>query len=335
MLSIECGIRDLQVQLGLSPALCAEAESVAAETGYPLAVTASFVRRIVNYADKSGVTKNPLFVQIFPSASELNNPPHFTPNPLKEQVPAPDGTPASRLLHKYYGRALLLVTPRCFGNCRFCFRRHTFRSQVSENGKFAQEFAQIAQDSTLSEIILSGGDPLAVPDKILETLTENLFKIPHVKRIRIHTRAPIFAPGRITEPLTCRLAEITQNAQKTLTFVLHVNHPAELDDPKVHESVQKLRKTGAIMLQQAVLLRGVNDNADTLAALCESLISLGVTPYYLHQLDQVAGASHFEVDVKGGQKLISELKNRLPGYAIPRYVREVPEMPAKVPAAPE
>lgn len=206
---------------------------------------------------------------------------------------------------------------------------------MAEDGDFRQEFTQITQNESLSEIILSGGDPLAATDSELETLINRLFAVPHVKKVRIHTRAPIFAPERITDSLTRRMAEITQNAQKTLIFVLHVNHPAELDAPDVQDTVRKLRETGAIMLHQAVLLRDVNDDADTLAELCESLISLGVLPYYLHQLDQVAGASHFEVPVKIGQKLIAELKNRLPGYAVPRYVREVPEMPAKLSAAPE
>ncbi len=307
-----------------------------------MAVSASFTRRIQAYGHSDAAEKNPLLAQVLPTVQELNNPAHFTPNPLKEQVPTPAenaaGSGPGRLLHKYSGRALLLVTPRCFGNCRFCFRRHTLRGNAAEDGNFVEDFSpeltQIAENETLAEIILSGGDPLAVPDAVLETLLRGLLGVPHVMRVRIHTRAPIFEPDRVTETFTRRMAEIVRHAgslspRKTLLFTLHVNHPAELDAEDVRQALARLRETGATLLQQAVLLRGVNDDADTLATLYETLVGQGVLPYYLHQLDQVAGAAHFEVPEEAGRRLMAELRRRLPGYAVPRYVREVPEMPAK------
>lgn len=320
-------IDDLASIMELSPQEIADARRVIAETGYPLAVTESFLARTFRYSELPG--KNPLFAQFFPSGYELNNHLYFTTDPLKEQDPVA-AVGQSRLLRKYSGRGLLLVSGQCFGNCRFCFRRHTFRSESPVSADFSREIAEIAGDATLSEIIFSGGDPLTASDEILKDIAAKIMKIPHIQRIRIHTRTPIFSPERISENFVEMLQKISRENQKMFFFVLHTNHPAELADPEVHTAISRLAAAGFPLLQQGVLLRGVNDNADTLAELYETLISLRVLPYYLHQLDRVAGAAHFEVEEAVGREIFAELKKRLPGYAVPRYVREVPGEAGKV-----
>lgn len=356
-------LEELKKFIPLSETDFIHAQETVMKTGYPLAVSASFVNLILHSISEKApegnefsLTKNALLRQILPSTEEQNNPEYFTLDPLKEQDPIffPPGhdTPRlqnSRLLHKYQGRALLLVSPRCFGNCRFCFRRHTFRSdtetecnhaelnsctktQKNENlhASFFTELSQISQNTTLSEIILSGGDPLTLSDDALIQLIKNLSEIPHIRRIRIHTRATVFAPERISSHFLSALKEISSSTGKLIFFVLHINHPSELHSPAGNAALSEMLDHGFPLLQQGVLLRGVNDNLETLVALYENLISRRIIPYYLHQLDRVIGAAHFEVDENVGQELIMKLKTVLPGYAIPRYVREIPGMPAKI-----
>ncbi|MDO4583070.1 MAG: KamA family radical SAM protein [Planctomycetia bacterium] len=304
------------------PDSCQEAEEVLQATGYELLIPDHFLRQIKACGEKG------LFRQVWPHSGELAESPYFTTDPLQEQAPATRKNGTVHLLQKYSGRALLLTTSQCFGNCRFCFRRHLRKEELfhPDENAFSQEIQQMATDSSLHEIILSGGDPMTLTDTVLESLLRRLAEIPHLRRIRFHTRVVSFCPERVSE----KLLKILQKSPQTLSFVLHINHPAELSQES-RQAIAKLHQNGILLLQQAVLLRGINDSVDVLATLYEKLADENVVPYYLHQLDRVAGATHFEVPVEEGGKLLTELRKRLPGYAVPRYVREIPGEMSKLP----
>jgi len=211
-------------------------------------------------------------------------------------------------------------------NCRYCFRREfPYAASGATRRGVAAGIDAIADDDTISEVILSGGDPLLLDDALLADLVGRLERIPHVRRLRLHTRLPVVLPSRITPGLAGLLAD----SRLTRVVVIHANHPAELDDT-VATAVRTLASTPAMILNQAVLLAGVNDSAATLAALSERLVEIGVTPYYLHLLDRVRGAAHFDVAESRAVDLHRRLRDSLPGYAVPRLVREVPGEPAKV-----
>ena len=230
------------------------------------------------------------------------------------------------LLQKYHGRVLMVTTGACAVHCRYCFRRHFPYAQVPKSpAAWQPAIDQVAADSSVEEVILSGGDPLTLVDDHLAELVDRLARIPHLRRLRVHTRLPVVIPERVTDGL---LEAITP-ARLTPIVVIHANHAAELDQ-RVADALVRLAEAGVLLLNQAVLLRGVNDNPDALVALSQRLIDLRVVPYYLHQLDRVAGAAHFEVPVEQGKRLIAALRAHLPGYAVPRYVQEIPGQPNKV-----
>jgi EF-P beta-lysylation protein EpmB len=224
------------------------------------------------------------------------------------------------LLKKYAGRALMIVTGACAVHCRYCFRRHfPYAETPPSETAWSTSLEAITADASIHEIILSGGDPLTVTDARLAWLVARLAAIPHLRRLRIHTRLPIMIPSRVTEDL---LVWLTGTRLKPV-MVIHANHAQELD-AEVAAAMQRLRTAGVMLLNQAVLLRGVNDTVDAQAELSERLVEIGVTPYYLHQLDRVHGAAHFEVPIQQGRQLMAELRRRLPGYAVPQYVQEQP-----------
>ena len=236
---------------------------------------------------------------------------------------------APGLLTKYQGRALLVATGACAVHCRYCFRRHFPYADANPRADgWRAALAAIAADPTIDEVILSGGDPLSLSDTRLSELVAALAALPQLKRLRIHTRQPVVLPERVDAALLAWLAPL--RLQKVV--VLHVNHAQELD-ASVADACAKLRDAGATLLNQSVLLRGVNDSVDALAALSERLFALGVLPYYLHQLDRVQGAAHFEVNDRTALALHAALTARLPGYLVPRLVREVAGAPAKQPIA--
>jgi len=221
-------------------------------------------------------------------------------------------------LHKYRGRALLVTTGACAIHCRYCFRRHyPYGDEPRRLADWEAAFETVAGDPSLHEVILSGGDPLMLTDARLEALCQRLAAIPHVKRLRVHTRLPIVLPERVTERLLALLFE----AGPTPVMVVHANHPRELVG-SCADALRRIVRAGVTTLNQAALLKRVNDTVETQSDLCARLVDLGVIPYYLHQLDRVAGAAHFEVNEAHGRHLIDELRRRLPGYAVPRYVRE-------------
>jgi EF-P beta-lysylation protein EpmB len=266
---------------------------------------------------------DPLLRQVLPLGEELAPATNFVADPVEDrrfQI-------APGLLQKYQGRALMIVTGACAVHCRYCFRRH-FPYGESPPSPQVWEAAidRLAADPSLEEIILSGGDPLTLVDAALAELAERLALIRHLRRLRIHTRLPVVIPQRVTSELLGWL----RGTRLTPIVVVHVNHPAELDRA-TGAALGRLVDAGVPVLNQTVLLRGVNDDADTLAELSQRLVNWRVMPYYLHQLDRVAGAAHFEVPSERGLRIMEELHRRLPGYAIPRYVQEVPGAAGKLP----
>ncbi|HUT95911.1 MAG TPA: EF-P beta-lysylation protein EpmB [Thermoguttaceae bacterium] len=281
------------------------------ERGFPLLVPRTYLARI-----RRGDPHDPLLLQILPREEERDQPAGFTTDPVGEAHIAR----TCGLLRKYRGRALMVATPDCAVHCRFCFRRHfPYPSLPKPPNRWEPALDEIAADPSIREVILSGGDPLTLDDGLLAQLAQRLAEIPHVRRLRVHTRVPIVIPQRVTEELLAWL----RGTRLTPIVVVHVNHPAEIDD-QVASALGRLVDAGVPVLSQSVLLRGVNDRLDVLARLYERLVDLRVMPYYLHQLDRVAGAAHFEVPESTGVELIEQLRAHLPGYAIPRYVRETP-----------
>lgn len=263
---------------------------------------------------------DPLLRQFVPLDDELVSIPGFTPEPLQEQ----EFRKTKKILHKYQGRALLVTTSACAMHCRFCFRQN-FPYETEEKG-FEEELAYIAQDPTLSEIILSGGDPLSLTDQTLASLFNSLNQISHVKRIRFHTRFPIGIPERID----ISFLELLASSQKQIFFVIHCNHPRELDADVV-SALKKIQNLGIPVLNQCVLTKGVNDDEKTLLALSEALLQAGIIFYYLHELDLVQGAGHFALPETRGPQLIRYLQENTSGFGVPRLVREIPGQPSKTP----
>jgi len=310
--------RTLVAELGLPESL-AEA-ALEAHGLFPLVVTRSFVARM-----RRGDPGDPLLRQVLPLDLEEAETPGFVQDPVGDL--AAERSPG--LLHKYAGRVLVVAAAACAIHCRYCFRRH-FPYDATPQGSDALEAAcaYIERDESLHEVILSGGDPLLLSDANLMRWSKRLAAIPHVTRLRIHTRLPIVLPSRVDEHLLGWL-RATRELGLAPWLVVHSNHPAELVGDCA-EALTRLVDAGVPVLNQAVLLRGVNDDEAVLAELCERLVDLRVQPYYLHQLDPVAGAAHFHVDEDRGRALIAALRRRLPGYAVPRYVREVQGEPHKL-----
>lgn len=255
--------------------------------------------------------EDPLVKQFLPLKQELESPSHFVRDPVCDA----DFQKKGKLLCKYEGRVLLLCTSACAMHCRYCFRQH-FAYETSP--LFEEELKMIEQDLTIHEVILSGGDPLSLSNDTLSTLLRRLSKMPHIKRIRFHTRFPIGIPERIDEDFLSMMAGLPQQVY----FVIHCNHPRELDQD-IFDHLKALQSLGCVLLNQAVLLKGVNDEVMILQQLAEELVDHGILFYYLHQLDRVRGAAHFEVEEEKGRFLIAEIAKKLPGYAVPKYVREV------------
>ncbi|MGH8290476.1 MAG: EF-P beta-lysylation protein EpmB [Steroidobacteraceae bacterium] len=306
---------ELAAALGLEPAELTGAHAAGAR--FRLRVPRSFVARM-----RPGDPNDPLLRQVLPAAAELADEAAYVEDPVGERT----ALRTRALLQKYRGRALLITTPTCAVHCRYCFRREfPYEEQSGEAPRWSEALAQIAADTSLEEIILSGGDPLSLGNARLENLTRALAAIPHVHRVRVHTRQPVVLPSRVDEGLTRWL----RGSTLPIVLVLHINHPNELDAELI-TACAKLRATGITLLNQSVLLAGVNDEVEVLAALSRKLFAAGVLPYYLHALDRVRGAAHFAVPDERARALAGQLAVRLSGYLLPRLVREVPGAPAKV-----
>lgn len=265
---------------------------------------------------RRGDPDDPLLRQVLPIGAEEDEVAGFSPDPLAEA----DALRAPGLLHKYRGRALLIVAGVCAVACRYCFRRHfPYDDAPASLAAWEPALATIAADPSLEEAILSGGDPLMRSDGFLAELARRLAAIPHLRRLRIHTRLPIVIPERVDGELLAWLG----STRLAPVMVVHANHPAEID-AECGAALERLARAGIPTLNQSVLLRGVNDDAEVLAELSRRLLDHRTIPYYLHQLDPVAGAAHFRVEESRGREIVAELRRLLPGYAVPRYVREVP-----------
>ncbi|MBF0183028.1 MAG: EF-P beta-lysylation protein EpmB [Magnetococcales bacterium] len=264
---------------------------------------------------------DPLLRQVVATAAEQEQITGYVTDPLAEE----QAQPLPGLLHKYAGRALLLLSHSCPIHCRYCFRRHSNEATPTRKEPSWQAALEwIAQENSLQEIIFSGGDPLMRSDQELSRLVQQLAAIPHLQRLRIHSRMPVVTPKRIGKGLLHWLT----GSRLTPILVIHCNHPAELD-ATVLQALRRLKEAGVLLLNQAVLLKGINDSVETLATLCERLVNHQVLPYYLHQLDPVAGAAHFQVSNSDAHRLWCQLQARLPGYALPRLVWEQPGYPSK------
>ena len=310
---------ELLAELELDPALAAPAR--ASSSVFGLRVTRSYLGRM-----RRGDAGDPLLRQVLPLSEELIDTPGFGPDPLEEHA----ATRAPGLLQKYSGRALLITTQSCAIHCRYCFRRefpYSAQKEAAAEGatRFRAALEVIAGDTAIEEVILSGGDPLSLSDARLARITDALAAMPHVQRIRVHTRQPIVLPSRVDDGLLDWL----RGVGRPTVFVLHTNHANEIDG-EVRAACAKLRAAGVTLLNQSVLLKGVNDDVDTLAQLSRALMDAGVLPYYLHLPDRVRGTAHFEVAEATAQRLVNELSRRLSGYLVPRLVREVPGAPYKV-----
>lgn len=283
---------------------------------FPLRVPRSYAARM-----RKGDPNDPLFLQVWPAAREA----HAVPGFVRDAVGDLDANAGDGVLHKYQGRALLITTGACAVHCRYCFRRHfPYTESLAARGHWQPALARLDADPSIVEAILSGGDPLSLSDERLQELLEGLARISHLRRIRIHTRQPIVLPERVDAGLLKILAAVPLDK----VMVLHANHAQELDEP-VRDACRALRDAGWTLLNQSVLLRGVNDTSSALLALHERLFSLGVLPYYLHVMDRVEGAAHFEVSEDRAVRLMRDLSQRSPGYLVPRLAREVPGEPAK------
>lgn len=305
-------LRELELPLRLLPA------ARQASAGFRLQVPRGFVRRM-----RRGDPDDPLLRQVLPLGEELEVGDGYSLDPLREQ----QSMAAPGVLHKYHGRVLLTLTGACAVHCRYCFRRHYPYSDATAgraNAQLAIDYLQ--QHPEVEELILSGGDPLSLSDNRLQSLVARLASIRHLKRLRIHSRLPVVLPERVDQ----RLLDWISTPRFSVVLVIHCNHANEIDVP-LREAMNKLRAAGVTLLNQSVLLRGVNDRLDTLLQLSERLFEAGVLPYYLHQLDPVQGASHFAVTEETGRQLVDAMRKRLPGYLVPRLVREDPGKPSKTP----
>ncbi|MEC8524928.1 MAG: EF-P beta-lysylation protein EpmB [Pseudomonadota bacterium] len=272
-----------------------------------------------------GDINDPLLRQVLPihSEGELPDMPGFSLDPLGEQ----DTNVCKGIIHKYHGRVLLLTATTCAINCRYCFRRHfDYKDNRLSRKQRLEALSYIAADNSISEVILSGGDPLMLSDETLAELVSGIEKISHVRRIRIHSRLPVVIPQRLTQ----KLQDILSQSDCQTSLVLHTNHGSELT-PEHKERLLNLRNSGVTLLNQSVLLKGVNDDLSILTELSEKLFTMGVLPYYLHLADKVIGAHHFVVSDTEAAALYLQVRERLPGYLVPQLVREIPGEPYKQP----
>ncbi len=288
-----------------------------AHQAFPLRVPAAFVEAV-------GGAPQAVLRQVLPEPRELVQSPGYQSDPVGDQA----AMAASGVIHKYHGRVLLVATGACAIHCRYCFRRHfPYNAALASRDGWREAVAYIAANPEISEVILSGGDPLMLEPRRLDQLTRQLVELPQIRRLRIHSRVPVVMPERINSELLSWQAELPWPT----TLVIHANHPSELTEAAGVALGRLNRQRGMTLLNQAVLLAGVNDHPSTLCRLNEDLFELGVLPYYLHLLDPVQGAAHFHVDPARARSIMDELRVRLPGYLVPRLVQENAGAPYKLP----
>ncbi len=286
-----------------------EQHSYATANEFPLRVPPGFVARM-----RKGDRHDPLLRQVLPLDEELTVRPGFDIDPVGDLA----AVSSPGILQKYHGRALLMTTASCGIHCRYCFRRHfPYAEHSGRRSQWQTIVEAIANDNKLNEVILSGGDPLSLDDTSLKALLQHLGAITHIKRIRIHSRFPVIVPQRVDDSFL----DVMAATDTPMVFVIHCNHANEIDTG-VQSALAALNRQGVTLLNQSVLLKGVNDNAETLITLSERLFECHVLPYYLHLLDRVQGAAHFEVEDARAQAIMASVRQQLPGYLVPTLVRE-------------
>ncbi len=282
-----------------------------AQAQFPLLVPRGFAARM-----RRGDRRDPLLLQVLPQAAEVLEVAGFVADPVSDLKQ----TRARGLIQKYAHRVLLVTTGSCAVHCRYCFRRHfPYAEELAAVDEWREVVAAIAADPDIHEVILSGGDPLSLATHKLRALTDQLARLPQIRRLRVHTRWPIVLPERVDDELCGWL----QGLAWPTVFVVHANHAQEID-ASVHAAIERLRGARVSVLNQAVLLRSINDSADAQGRLSEALLAAGILPYYLHLLDPVAGAAHFSVDEHAAREIVTQMRAKLPGYLVPRLAREVP-----------
>ena len=296
----------LLAQVGLNPE--SFVEEIDSDNAFAMRVPRPYIDKM-RYGDRN----DPLLLQVLSQQQENVSVDGYGADPLLEsQIDTPG------LLHKYHGRVLLILSSACAVNCRYCFRRHfPYQDKMASGQQLEASLRYIEQSPSISEVILSGGDPLIISDDALRSLITKLESIPHLKRLRIHTRLPVVIPQRITKAL----CQVLTTTRLQTSMVLHINHGNEIDS-LLANALSQLTEARVQLLNQSVLLKGINDSADTLVELSEKLFSVGVLPYYLHLLDKVAGAAHFDLDQTTAKTLVKDIRSRLPGYLVPRLARE-------------
>lgn len=297
------------------PAVHLDAAVRAAEL-FPLRVPREFIALM-----QPGNINDPLLKQVLPIDAEFIDKPGFITDPLEEA----SARPVPGVVHKYRDRLLLILSGACAINCRYCFRRHFPYADNRISGSATQVALEYIQaQSDLREVIFSGGDPLVTADARLKEIIGKISEIPHIERLRIHSRLPVVIPSRITEPL---IQVLTKSRLQT-ALVLHINHPREIS-PELVDACERLRKAGVTLLNQAVILRDINDQLPTQVELSRALYRAGILPYYLFLFDPVKGASHFDIPEREARALAAKMQSELPGYLMPRLAREVPGEPSK------
>jgi len=305
---------ELLEYLALDP--CGLTLSQEAQNSFAMRVPRCFADRM-----EKGNPNDPLLRQVLPLHAETLAKDCFTADPLAET----SAILAPGVLKKYHGRVLFTLTTSCAINCRYCFRRHfPYQDHRQSQQVWQQRLALIAEDPSISELILSGGDPLMLSDKVLAPFLQQVANIKHLKRLRIHSRMPVVLPARMTEELLQSLQALPQS----VALVIHANHANELDQD-VAMALAPFARAGISLLNQSVLLAGINDDLSTLINLSERLFAIGVLPYYLHLADKVSGTAHFVIDDKVAKQLFAGLQAHCPGYLVPRLVREIPGKASK------
>ncbi|MDX1344295.1 MAG: EF-P beta-lysylation protein EpmB [Sedimenticolaceae bacterium] len=312
-------VADLLAWLEIEPASLEK--PVDSESDFPMKVPRAYAARM-----RKGDPEDPLLRQVLPLHAENEAVPGFISDPVGDLA----ACRGQGVIRKYHGRALLMTTGACAIHCRYCFRRHfPYQSHHIER-ILSRESIETLNDAGIEEIILSGGDPLALGDDRLQLLLDSLGKLENLRRLRIHTRLPIVIPDRVTQ----RLVDMLAGFPVPVTVVLHINHPNEID-PQTQEVCRRLFSSGIHLLNQAVLLKGVNDATGILEELCIKGFEAGILPYYVHQLDKVSGSAHFLVSSIDALRIQEELRNTLPGYLLPRFVAEMPGKESKIPLGQE
>ena len=285
---------------------------------FPLLVPQPFINKI-----EKGNALDPLLLQVLPQSAELEEAPGFIDVPLAEK----HSNLQKGLIHKYHGRVLVLLSTGCAVNCRYCFRRHfPYQENRMNKNDWQATLDYVAQDPSIEELILSGGDPLMLNDQQIEKFISQAEQIPHLQRLRIHSRLPVVIPQRITK----NLVKTLQACRFDCALVLHINHAREIDSVLISH-LNTLKQAGITLLNQAVLLRGVNDSVAAQTDLSKRLFHAGVLPYYLHLLDKVKGAHHFEVSESAAIKLHHQLVSTLSGFLVPKLVKEEAGKKSKTP----